>query len=91
MFCTRTSIIRWKTRWINKNEHLVRTRWILRTNSRGITSITNWYGIVQLTIIAIIMGVLVVLLFIIANPLEKIMALDKIEKEDEEELEVQQA
>lgn len=37
------------------------------------------------------MGVLGVLLFIIANPLEKIMALDKIGKEDEEELEVQQA
>ena len=44
-----------------------------------------------LTIIAIIMGVLGVLLFIIANPLEKIMALDKIGKEDEKELEVQQA
>lgn len=37
------------------------------------------------------MGILGVLPFIIANPLEKIMALDKIGKEDEEELEVQQA
>ena len=37
------------------------------------------------------MGILGVLLFIIVNPLEKIMALDKIGKVDEEELEVQQA
>ena len=37
------------------------------------------------------MGILEVLLFILDNPLEKIMALDKIGKEDEEELEVQQA
>ena len=37
------------------------------------------------------MGILGGLLFIIANPLEKIMALDEIGKEDEEELEVQQA
>ena len=46
---------------------------------------------VVLIIIAVVMGILGVLLFIIANPLEKIMALDKIGKEDEEELEVQQA
>ena len=37
------------------------------------------------------MEILGVLLFIIANSLEKIMALDKIGKEDEEELELQQA
>ena len=37
------------------------------------------------------MGILGVLLFIIANPLERIMALDDIGKEDEEELEVQEA
>ena len=39
-----------------------------------------------LTIIAIIMGVLGVILFIIGKPLENLMALNKIGKEDEEEL-----
>ncbi len=37
--------------------------------------------------IAIIMGVLGVILFAITNPLEKLMALDKLGKEHEEELE----
>ena len=39
-----------------------------------------------LTVIAIIMGVLGVILFIIGKPLENLMALNKIGKEDEEEL-----
>ena len=41
--------------------------------------------------IAVVMEILGGLLLIIANPLEKIMALDEIGKEDEEELEVQEA